>query len=74
MIFFVKPPSDDAKGLCRFDDEICRYKKSMGLDYLTPRDFHLGLSQKFKKICKIAKEKSIKNRIYKNKMMNYQIE
>ena len=43
-------------------------------DNLTPRDFYLELSQKFKKISEITKQKSIQNRIYENRMMNYQIE
>ena len=42
------------------------------LDNLTPRDVYLGLSDQIKKIREITKQKSIKNRIYKNKMMKYQ--
>ena len=38
------------------------------LDNLT----HLGLSDQIKKIREITKQKSIKNRIYKNKMIKYQ--
>ena len=42
------------------------------LDNFTPRDVYLGLSDQIKKIREITKQKSIKNRIYKNKMMKYQ--
>ncbi|WP_314312228.1 integrase core domain-containing protein [Hoylesella saccharolytica] len=42
------------------------------LDNLTPRDVYLGLSDQIKKIKEITKQKSIKNRIYKNKMIKYQ--
>ena len=42
------------------------------LDNLTPRDVYLGLSDQIKKIREVTKQKSIKNRIYKNKMMKYQ--
>ena len=42
------------------------------LDNLTPRDVYLGLSDQIKKIREITKQKSIKNRIYKNKMIKYQ--
>ena len=42
------------------------------LDNLTPKDVYLGLSDQIKKIREITKQKSIKNRIYKNKMMKYQ--
>ena len=41
------------------------------LDNLTPKDVYLGLSDQIKKIREITKQKSIKNRIYKNKMMRY---
>ncbi|EKY04281.1 hypothetical protein HMPREF9151_00055 [Hoylesella saccharolytica F0055] len=42
------------------------------LDNLTPKDVYLGLSDQIKKIREITKQKSIKNRIYKNKMIKYQ--
>ena len=42
------------------------------LNNLTPRDVYLGLSDQIKKIREITKQKSIKNRIYKNKMIKYQ--
>ncbi len=42
------------------------------LDNLTPRDVYLGHGEKIKKIREMRKQKSIINRIYENKMSNYQ--
>ena len=39
---------------------------------LTPRDVSLDLSEQMNKVRKIIKKKSIKNRIYNNKMITYQ--
>ncbi|WP_373730982.1 integrase core domain-containing protein [Bacteroides heparinolyticus] len=42
------------------------------LDNPTPRDVYLGHGKKIKKIREMRKQKSIINRIYENKMSNYQ--
>lgn len=47
-----------------------RYHES--LDNLTPRDVYLGYGEEIKKIREIRKQKSINNRILKNKMGNFQ--
>ncbi len=39
---------------------------------LTPRDVSLDLSEQMNKVREIIKKKSIKNRIYNNKMITYQ--
>ena len=65
-------PSELEKAIEQWVDYYNERRFHESLDNLTPRDVYLGLSDQIKKIREITKQKSIKNRIYKNKMMKYQ--
>ena len=65
-------PSELEKGIEQWVDYYNERRFHESLDNLTPRDVYLGLSDQIKKIREITKQKSIKNRIYKNKMIKYQ--
>lgn len=62
-------PSELEKAIEQWVDYYNERRFHESLDNLTPRDVYLGLSDQIKKIREITKQKSIKNRIYKNKMM-----
>ena len=65
-------PSELEKAIAQWVEYYNERRFHESLDNLTPRDVYLGLSDQIKKIREITKQKSIKNRIYKNKMMKYQ--
>ena len=65
-------PSELEKAIEQWVDYYNEKRFHESLNNLTPRDVYLGLSDQIKKIREITKQKSIKNRIYKNKIMKYQ--
>ncbi|WP_315404567.1 DDE-type integrase/transposase/recombinase [Hoylesella saccharolytica] len=65
-------PSELEKAIAQWVEYYNERRFHESLDNLTPRDVYLGLSDQIKKIREITRQKSIKNRIYKNKMIKYQ--